>query len=55
MTLDSSKKLTLASVNDYLASKGIKLSTQDKKRIASITDYGETIPYLENLYPMISI
>lgn len=36
MTLDSSKKLTLASVNDYLASKGIKLSTQDKKRIASI-------------------
>lgn len=27
----------------------------DKKRIASITDYGETIPYLENLYPMISI
>ncbi len=36
MTLDSSKKLTLASVNDYLASKGIKLSAQDKKKVASI-------------------
>lgn len=36
MTLNSSKKMTLASVNKYLASKGIKLSTQDKKRIASI-------------------
>lgn len=36
MTIDSSKKLTLASVNDYLASKGIKLSAQDKKKVASI-------------------
>lgn len=36
MSLDSSNKLTLASVNDYLASKGIKLSAQDKQQVASI-------------------